>query len=132
MDSNSSSRRKTSKFRIIASTLVALTFYTLWGVWANRDFGPQAMLLAGVTQGVFSALVTLCMTHFLEQLLAGTGSLWQRRLRAVSITTLALVLLSLVAHWLVGTEAVIMTVLPSWVFGTLYAIAYVWVVTATD
>ncbi|MEL7311295.1 MAG: hypothetical protein AAFN07_07290 [Pseudomonadota bacterium] len=108
---------------MIAAT-IAFVFYALWAAWANRQHGAGDMALAALVQGGYSAIVTLGMTSLIEWLFAGSGSLWQRELRCVSGTVLLLVFSSTAVHLVAGTAELLMTILPSWVFGTLYALVY--------
>lgn len=106
------------------SALVALVFYGAWAAWANRMHDPAMMLRASATQGLYSAAVTLAMTSMVEGLFRGRAHRWLRLLRAVGVTVVLLVATSTAVHWLVGTEEILMTILPSWIFGSLYALAY--------
>ncbi|MEL6448841.1 MAG: hypothetical protein AAFQ62_12900 [Pseudomonadota bacterium] len=110
--------------RAALAALVAFTFYAAWGAWANREYGTGSMVLAGLTQGAYSAVVTLAMTSVIEWLFAGDGTIRRRQTRCVGVTVAALVVSSVLVHLIAGTAEVILTVLPSWVFGTAYTIAY--------
>ncbi|MEM1114376.1 MAG: hypothetical protein AAGI11_20860 [Pseudomonadota bacterium] len=110
--------------RSALSALVALVFYGAWAAWANRMHDGSMVLRASVTQGLYSAAVTLVMTSMVEGLFRGQLSRIFRFVRAVLATVVTLVASSTAVHWLVGTEEIVMTVLPSWIFGSLYAVAY--------
>lgn len=111
-------------FRSALSALVALVFYGAWAAWANRMHDTSMILRASATQGLYSAGVTLIMTSMVEGLFRGPARRFLRLARAVAVTVLVLVASSTAVHWLVGTEEILMTVLPSWIFGSLYAFAY--------
>lgn len=110
--------------RAVVAASVAFVFYAAWGAWANRAHGTGSMVLAGMTQGLYSAVVTLAMTSVIEWLFAGRGTIRRRQTRCVSVTVAALVVSSVLIHLVAGTAEVILTVLPSWVFGTGYTMAY--------
>ena len=99
-------------------------FYAVWAGWANRMHGPASVGMAAMAQGLYSAVVTAGMTALVERLFSGTHNRYWRVLRCTLATLAALVVSSLAVHWVAGTEEVVMTVLPSWVFGTLYALIY--------
>ncbi|MEL6948661.1 MAG: hypothetical protein AAGM16_00875 [Pseudomonadota bacterium] len=122
-----SSRRgwyRSPVLRAAGAAAVAFAFYAIWGAWANRSHGFDSMVLAGLTQGIYSALVTLAMTSVIEFLFAGAGAVRTRQFRCVAITVGLLLVSSVLVHVVAGTAELIMTVLPSWVFGTAYVIAY--------
>lgn len=81
-------------------------------------------MLAGLTQGAYSAVVTLAMTTVIEWLFAGDGTIRRRQTRCVAVTVALLLASSVLVHVVAGTNEVVLTVLPSWVFGTAYTIAY--------
>ncbi|MEM1439199.1 MAG: hypothetical protein AAGF61_09495 [Pseudomonadota bacterium] len=110
--------------RALAAATVAFVFYAIWGAWVNRSHGAESMLLAGLTQGIYSALVTLAMTSVIELFFAGAGAVRTRQFRCVTVTIGLLFVSSVLVHVVAGTAEIVMTVLPSWVFGTAYAIAY--------
>jgi hypothetical protein len=114
----------TPLFRSICAALAALLVYGSWAAWANRMHGAEMMMRASATQGFFSAVVTLTMTAFLEALYTGAAPRMQRLIRSVVSTIALLVVLSTGIHWLVGTEEILITVLPGWIFGSLYAVVY--------
>jgi len=111
-------------FRSICAAFVALLAYGSWAAWANRMHGLDMMLRGSATQGLFSAVVTLAMTSLLEALYRGTGSRRQRFVRAIACTVGLLVISSTGIHWLVGTKEILVTVMPGWFFGSLYAVTY--------
>ncbi|MEL7025079.1 MAG: hypothetical protein AAGL69_15190 [Pseudomonadota bacterium] len=117
-------RLNSPRTRAVVAAVVAFAFYAAWAAWANRAHGLTGMTIAALTQGGYSAVVTLGMTSLIEWLFAGSGSLWQRELRCVSGTVLLLVFSSTAVHVVAGTAEIWMTILPSWIFGTLYALIY--------
>ncbi len=110
--------------RSILSAGIALVFYGAWAAWANRMHEMGMIVRASVTQGLYSAAITLVMTSLVEALYRGDAPRASRLFRAIAATVVVLVLFSSGIHLLVGTQEIFMTVLPSWVFGSLYAGAY--------
>lgn len=110
--------------RAVVAASIAFAFYAAWGAWANRAYGSASMVLAGLTQGGYSAVVTLAMTSVIEWLFAGDGGIRVRQMRCVAVSVAALVVSSVLVHLIAGTAEVVLTVLPSWVFGTAYTVAY--------
>ncbi|MEM9209422.1 MAG: hypothetical protein AAGA61_09240 [Pseudomonadota bacterium] len=119
-----SSRFASPAVRSALSALVALIFYAAWAAWANRMHDVSMVLRASATQGLYSAAVTLVMTSMVEGLYRGQAPRVIRFIRAVVATVITLVASSTAVHWLVGTAETLMTVLPSWFFGSLYACVY--------
>lgn len=111
-------------FRSLCAAFIALVAYGIWAAWANRMHGAEMALRASATQGLFSAMVTLVMTSFLEALYRGSASRMRRLLRATGSTIALLMVSSTGIHWFVGTQEILMTVLPGWIFGSLYAVTY--------
>lgn len=110
--------------RSIVFAGVAFFFYAAWAAWANSMHGQEMALRAAITQGTYSAVVTLVMTSLLEMLFRGGAPVFWRALRAVLVTTLVLMASSVLTHMIAGTLEIIMTVLPSWIFGSLFAVTY--------
>ncbi len=110
--------------RAAVAASVAFLFYAVWAAWANRMHDPASIWTAAITQGAYSALVTLLMTSLVELLFRGRGRIRWRLLRCSGATIAILVVSSVAVHWIAGTAEILMTVLPSWLFGSLYAVAY--------
>ncbi|MEL6868786.1 MAG: hypothetical protein AAFO81_03205 [Pseudomonadota bacterium] len=115
---------RTAQARTLAASGIAFVFYALWAAWANRLHEPSAIAMAAATQGLYSALVTAGMTSLVERLFRGAWQLRWRVLRCTTATLTLLIVSSLGVHWLAGTAEVLVTVLPSWLFGSLYALVY--------
>lgn len=106
------------------AALVAFTFYAAWAAFANRMHGMEMIVMAAMTQGLYSAAVTFVMTSLVEILYRGGGPRRWRLTRCIGVTVLLLVVSSVGVHLIVGTAELLATVLPSWVFGSAYAVAY--------
>ncbi|MEL7538932.1 MAG: hypothetical protein AAFZ58_11080 [Pseudomonadota bacterium] len=110
--------------RSIGASLVAFVFYAVWAAWANRMHDTAMIQKAAVTQGAYSAVVTFAMTSLVELLYRGSATVRLRLARSIFTTILLLVTSSVGVHLLVGTAEVFVTVLPSWIFGSAYAVIY--------
>ena len=94
-----------------------------WAAFANRGHGPEAMALAGLTQGTLSGLITLVLKRGLEAghaRLTGWAARWVPPM--VSCVTIAAVLM--VLHRLAGTPEILKTIAVPWTVSTLYAFIY--------
>ncbi|MEO0421784.1 MAG: hypothetical protein AAF184_05580 [Pseudomonadota bacterium] len=110
--------------RSLVAAAVAFTFYAAWAWWANRMHSPSAQLMAALTQGAYSASVTLALTSVVELLYRGRQPRRVRFARCVIGSVVLLVVSSVGIHLLAGTAELWLTVLPSWIFGSAYAVAY--------
>ncbi|MEM1264361.1 MAG: hypothetical protein AAGH76_18320 [Pseudomonadota bacterium] len=110
--------------RSLCAAAVAFAFYALWAAWANRMHDVSMIRLASLTQGSYSAAVTFVMTSLVEFLYRGDSGVGFRVARSVAITIILLVTSSVAVHLIVGTAEVLATVLPSWLFGSAYALSY--------
>ncbi|MFK7915669.1 MAG: hypothetical protein AB8B93_17260 [Pseudomonadales bacterium] len=108
---------------LISATAGAL-LYGGWGYYANSSAGTEMAMRTGIVQGSYSFVLTLSMTLLLEW---GYGLLG--RTRNGAIVTLAIVsgLMFSTAYalqYFAGSEAILMTILPGYVVGTIYAATY--------
>ena len=110
--------------RSIAAAAVAFVFYAVWAAFANRMHDDAMILTAALTQGIYSAAVTFTMTSIVELLFRGKGTRRMRLTRCIAVTIVLLVASSVGVHWLAGTAELLATVLPSWIFGSAYAVVY--------
>lgn len=110
--------------RSLCAAAVAFVFYAIWAAWANRMHDTSMIRLAALTQGSYSAAITFVMTSLVELLYRGNASIRLRVIRSVAATVVLLVVSSVGIHLVAGTAEVLVTVLPSWVFGSAYAFSY--------
>ncbi|MEO0973249.1 MAG: hypothetical protein AAFX85_09150, partial [Pseudomonadota bacterium] len=110
--------------RSAVAASVAFTCYAAWALWANRTHPPDARHLAAVTQGLYSALVTLLLTTLVEWLYRGHLTRTWRLTRCILGSVVLLVVSSVAVHTVAGTAELWLTVLPSWIFGSAYAVLY--------
>ncbi len=118
--------------RSLLAATVAFTFYGAWAWWANRMHDPPARQLAALTQGAYSAAVTLALTSLVELLYRGRLSRRLRLARCIAGSVFLLVVSSIGIHLLAGTAELLLTVLPSWIFGSTYAVVYAFALTRLE
>lgn len=108
---------------LLSATAGALV-YGGWGYYANSAAGAEMAMRTGVVQGSYSFVLTLSMTLLLEWGYAAMG-----RTRNGAVTTLVVVSALMFAtayalQYFAGSEAILMTILPGYVVGTIYAAVY--------
>lgn len=108
---------------LISATAGAL-LYGGWGYYANSGAGAEMAMRTGIVQGSYSFVLTLSMTLLLEWGYAVLG-----RNRNGAVITLAVVssLMFTTAYalqYFAGSKAILMTILPGYVVGTIYAAIY--------
>ena len=90
-----------------------------WALWANRGAPGGAQVMAGVTQGVLSALLTAGLKSVVDRLVPRLG-----RLMAPALALAGSATLLVTAHMVAGTPALMATIaVPLAVSGT-YVFAY--------
>ena len=108
---------------LLSATAGAL-IYGSWAYWVNMSDGPQMAITTALVQGSFSFVLTLSMTLILEYLyrFLGPGT------RAVVYTTTFVSAFMFVTayslQWLAGSREILMTILPGYLIGTIYAASY--------
>ena len=116
--------RRSALLRSALAGVAGFLVYGGWAWWVNRDYG-DAGIRAGLVQGSYSFLLTLGSTLMMEWV--------YRQLRntawpVVTTTMLTAVVLFATAygiHLVAGTPMILPTILPGFIFGTLYSAIYV-------
>lgn len=102
---------------------VAFVAMGSWAGYANAAHPMPQPVLAGLVQGMLSALITLMLKRIIEVLsrrLAGSTGVWLPPLAAM---TFSLCLLGSI-HWLAGTPEIARTIAVPLSVTTLYAASY--------
>ncbi|WP_313318546.1 hypothetical protein [Stenotrophomonas sp.] len=102
---------------------VAFVAMGSWAAFANLAHPMPRPLIAGLVQGVLSALITLFLKRMLEALsarLPGRAGWWLPPLAAAAVSVS---LLSSI-HWLAGTPEILRTIIVPLSVTTLYAVLY--------
>jgi len=107
--------------KIFLNATVAFISYFTWTYLVN-DIG---VILSSFTQGCMSFLTTFFIASILEIIHLKT-----KTLMGTSFSVLALMIstigLQTFTHYMIHTENIAITVLPSAAFGSLYSIGYIW------
>jgi len=107
--------------KVFLNASVAFVSYALWTYYLN-DVGA---LFSALTQGSMSFFITFFLASILEMIHRKTDTLLSTFLYTA---LLLLIITSLQAfmHYLIKTENIGLTVLPSAVFGSIYCMGYLW------
>ncbi len=115
---------RSSKARSLLSALAGFIAYGGWAFVANMAHGVEASLKAAATQGSFSFVLTLAMNLIMEWLFQlSHRPRWQAAITICS-TCLMVYCASWGINYLAGTPEIFMTVLPGWIFSTIYICMY--------
>ncbi|WP_296251204.1 hypothetical protein [uncultured Stenotrophomonas sp.] len=94
-----------------------------WATFANLAHAMPRPLIAGVLQGILSALITLFLKRMIEALsarLPGSAGYWVPPVVAVAVS---LSLLSSI-HWIAGTPEILRTIVVPLSVTAIYATSY--------
>jgi hypothetical protein len=95
-----------------------------WALIANRAHPATDMARAALAQGSLSFVSTTFSVLLLEYLY-GLGRTPRRKLLLAGIGTPAIILVTMtVVHALAGTPSILVTLLPSGISGTIFAVTY--------
>lgn len=113
-----------SRKRALIVGCAAFLAFGGWALLANRAHPAAEMVRAAFTQGVLSFTSTTCSVLLLEYLY-GLGSTPGRKLLLAVTGTPAIVFLTMTGvHALAGTPNIAITLLPSFVSGTIFFVTY--------
>ncbi|MEM7746113.1 MAG: hypothetical protein AAF409_20655 [Pseudomonadota bacterium] len=94
-----------------------------WAVFANRDHPMPAPVIAGIVQGMLSALITLGLKTVIETIARRLEG-WRARLLPPLVAGMVSFGLLSAIHWAAGTPEIIRTVLLPLAVSTSYAAGY--------
>lgn len=124
MSNSPSSPARGSRRRALLVGTGAFLLFGSWALFANRAHPASAMLRAALAQGGLSFVSTTCSVLLLEYLYGlGRTPFWKIGLGAVATPVVVLLAMTGV-HVLAGTPNVVATMLPSWISGTIFCVAY--------
>lgn len=106
-----------------AHMMVAFMAMGSWAAFANVAHPMPRPLIAGVVQGVLSALITLFLKRMIEALSARYPGGVGRWLPPLAAVLFSLTLLSIV-HWLAGTPEIARTIVVPLSVTAVYATVY--------
>lgn len=114
-----------SAVRMAVSALFALLAYGAWAYWVNRGHGHQPAILAALTQGGYSLLLTLILSLVIEYLFRCLRALPLGSYLLGLVTCLVLYTVSWAVNYWAGTPEIVMTLLPGAIIGTVYTWTYI-------
>ena len=100
--------------------------YGSWAVYANFDHGTAIAVRSGLVQGTYSLILTFLMTSATEWLFSKLAGMAMGAVATTGIVCLLLFASSYGINALVGTPEILMTILPGFIFGSIYTSVYVW------
>ena len=104
--------------------VAAMTFFIIWGLVVNWEYGWGARLQVGLTQGVISLVSTLFSAELIGWLVrAGEARRW-RVLYAGTISWIIIYGLIAIAHVIAGTPELFLTMLPGLIIGVFFSFGY--------
>jgi hypothetical protein len=102
----------------------AVLLFGGWALFANREHPVADMTRAALAQGAFSFVSSTCSVLLLEYLYS-RGRTPAQKVILGAIGTPAIILLAMTAgHVVARTPNVVVTLLPSWISGTIFCVVY--------
>lgn len=118
------SGRQRALVRVVLMALGAALLYGGWAVAVNWSHGLDATVRAGAAQVAYSVTTTALMSSLMEAVFArlppGKLRVWKTAGIASGVGMVALTTVHLIAR----TPELLLTVLPSIIMGTLFALLY--------
>ena len=112
------------RFRLATMTMIAFAIWGTWAFFANAGHGYMPAIVAGLAQGLQSALSTFFGTAFIEWLYS---KLKQRRYAVVVITavsTSSSFVFMFSVHYALGTPEILLTIAPVNFMALVYCFSY--------
>lgn len=106
------------------SVLSAMFACLLWGAWSfytNAENGVDVGLIAALTQGISSFLITLFMTYLIEKQFNAYHKKWTKLLVPPICTVLFTGICLVLAHFIMNTPNIIKTVTPALCVAIIFA-----------
>lgn len=113
---------KKSLLFIVPSAIAALGYGAI-AYYVNSDHGRDAALLAGLTQAVASACITLVSTYLMAWMFSLPNNAKAKFFCSLVGSGTIILSTFVIIHWLMGTPDILETVLPSAIIGAPYFIA---------
>ena len=94
-----------------------------WAVFANRTYEMPTPLIAGIVQGLLTALITLFLKRIIEDIFHRTEGWLRFMIPPIAACLISIALLSVI-HSIAGTPALLATLSVPVTVSTLYAFVY--------
>ena len=115
--------------RSLISAFSGFFFYGTWGVFVNWSHGVMTAVKAGIVQGSYSFVLTLCMTLLLEFVFKLNNRIFNKtqliNWSTIIICCVAVFSVSWGVNAAAGTPEILRTVILGYVIGSFYIITYV-------
>lgn len=112
--------KNTQNYNVLSAIFACL----LWGSWSfyiNAESGFNVGLIAAITQGVSSFLITLFMTYLIEKQFNAYPKKWAKLFAPPICTVLFTGTCLVLAHFIMNTPNIIKTVTPALCVATIFA-----------
>lgn len=110
----------------LASASAGALIYGSWAYYVNADAGSEMAVRTAAVQGSFSFVLTLSMTLMLEYLYRHLGPGKQAALATTALVSAFMFATAYSLQWAAGSNEILMTILPGYLIGTVYAGTYAW------
>lgn len=104
----------------LLNATAALLLYGGWAVYANFEHGQKAWLTAGLVQGVYAFLSTLCVTLVALNIYRRYHGGFRGMAAGFSVGFGVMLVIPWAVHSVAGTPNKLHTVLPGLIWGTVY------------
>lgn len=122
--------------RSLISAFAGFFFYGGWAVFVNWSYGMAAWVKAGIVQGSYSFILTLCMTLLLEGVFRLNNRLFNKEHVINWVTIIiccgAIFSVSWGVNAVAGTPEILRTVILGYIIGGIYSITYVYGLARTE
>lgn len=114
----------TGAVRAVIAAIAALLAYGAWAFWVNSQYSTTAGWRAGLVQGVYAFVLTLCSSLLYEFLFSRMRDWHLRKFKCLAAGMTLQFVTAYGIHWQVGTPAILVTILPGLAIGSVYATFY--------
>jgi len=116
--------------RSLISAFSGFFFYGGWAVYVNWSHGLMAAMKAGIVQGSYSFILTLCMTLLLEFVFKLSNRVFNQILlinwTTIIVCCTAVFSISWAVNAAAGTPEILRTVILGYIIGGIYIVSYVY------
>lgn len=112
------------RLRLATMTAVAFTIWCTWAFYANADHGMVPATIAGLAQGLQSALSTFFGSAFIEWLYSKLKDRKHAVPLITAISTSSSFLFMFSVHYLLGTPEILLTIAPVNLMALIYCFSY--------
>ncbi|PIP80235.1 MAG: hypothetical protein COW84_06375 [Gammaproteobacteria bacterium CG22_combo_CG10-13_8_21_14_all_40_8] len=104
--------------------ILSIIPYVSWAIYVNYSYGLSTVIQVTITQSALSFFMTIFLTQIIIYFYHFQHSLPVKIILAVLGSSIFSNIVVYSTHYLAGTPAILMTMLPGAVFGLLYSIIY--------